>query len=197
MTSPSYMRKLHGRPRSPMTHRRYRGIWPNYTLPSVAECAQHAQGNPPAFVPGTNMPDMPYERVAMNGYGSYYQSTPNYYRNPVPYTESDIGAPVPGWGVNASVAGPARVGVGADLPPVVRLPAAFRQRVAYEIPGGGDMVGGGGETNGGAADDSGLLDDETLAEASQVGGVAWYVWPIAAAVVLGGVGYYGTKKGWF
>jgi hypothetical protein len=24
----------------------------------------------------------------------------------------------------------------------------------------------------------------------------WWIWPTAAAVLLGGVGYYGTKKGW-
>jgi hypothetical protein len=34
-------------------------------------------------------------------------------------------------------------------------------------------------------------------EASEVGGLPWFVWPVAAAVVLGGVGYYGTTKGWF
>ena len=25
----------------------------------------------------------------------------------------------------------------------------------------------------------------------------WWIWPIAAGVVMGGVGFYGTKKGWF
>lgn len=37
----------------------------------------------------------------------------NYYRNPVPYTSSDIGEPIPGWGTTVRVAGPARLGVGA------------------------------------------------------------------------------------
>jgi hypothetical protein len=41
---------------------------------------------------------------------SYYQS--NYYRNPIHYTSSDIGEPVPGWGLSPILAGPARVGVG-------------------------------------------------------------------------------------
>ena len=24
----------------------------------------------------------------------------------------------------------------------------------------------------------------------------WWIWPLGAAVLLGGIGYYGTKKGW-
>jgi hypothetical protein len=120
-------------------------------------------------------------------YGSYYQSTPNYYRNPVPYTHSDIGAPVPGWGTSVRVAGPARVGVGATRDDFRAGKTTDFQRVYYgPVPDEGD-VGDGGD---GTADDA-------LEEAGKVGGVDWYVWPIAAAVLLAGVGYYGTTKGWF
>jgi hypothetical protein len=187
---PSYMNNLHGRHRPAMQHRRWQSIWPSYTLPPVAAHAQPAQGNPPAFVPGTNMPLMPFERTVMNGYGSYYQSTPGYYRNPVPYTQSDIGAPVPGWGTSVRVAGPARVGVGAD-PAEQRMLLTKAQRLVPRWTG--DVTG---EEPAPTPPDV----DEPLdvpAEASEVGGVPWYVWPIAAAVVLGGVGYYGTTKGWF
>lgn len=48
---------------------------------------------------------------------SYYES--NYYENPGPaYCESNYGAPVPGWGVEPTMAGGRRVGVGAILAPV-------------------------------------------------------------------------------
>jgi hypothetical protein len=50
-----------------------------------------------------------------SGMGSFYAG--DYYRNPVPYTSSDVGEPVPGWGTTVRVAGPARVGVGAAPPP--------------------------------------------------------------------------------
>jgi hypothetical protein len=56
---------------------------------------------------------------------SYYQA--DYYRNPVPYTSSDVGEPVPGWGVNLRIAGPRRVGVGAIVRRRAERPAA-RQR---------------------------------------------------------------------
>ena len=59
-----------------------------------------------------------------------------------------------------------------------------------------DIVAG-GEQDDAALDNGAEEDFEISDEASEVGGVPWYVWPIAAAVVLGGVGYYGTKKGWF
>lgn len=43
---------------------------------------------------------------------SYYQS--NYYQNPHPHYwgNTDIGEPVPGWGLSPVMAGPAYVGVG-------------------------------------------------------------------------------------
>lgn len=175
-----------------MQHRQYQQFWPNYTLPAVAKYAQAAQASPPAFIPGTNMPQMSYERVVMNGYGSYYQSPTGYYRNPVPYTHDDRGAPVPGWGTSVRVAGPARVGVGAvkvgSIDASLLRKAALLHRVAD--PGESDV----------ALEPEQPLDEEPLdlpPEASEVGGLPWFVWPIAAAVVLGGVGYYGTTKGWF
>jgi hypothetical protein len=126
-------------------------------------------------------------------YGSYYQSTPNYYRNPVPYVQSDIGAPVPGWGTSVRVAGPQRVGVGetpgAAVPPrMILSKASLLRRV---LP---STTEAGGEPEPPPAEPPPV---EVPPEASQVGGVPWFVWPIAAAVVLGGVGYYGTTKGWF
>jgi len=173
MTSPSYMNTLYNRYRSAMQHRRQQPFWPYYTLPPVAEHAVPAQGNPPAFIPKTNMPDMP-----LTGYGSYYQSTPNYYRNPVPYTEGDIGAPVPGWGTSVRIAGPARVGVGQMGPKVIATrPYAYDVRATEES--------------------NGEPEESGLEEAEKVGGLPWYVWPIAASVVLAGVGYYGTREGWF
>lgn len=52
---------------------------------------------------------------------SYYES--NYYENPGPaYCESDIDEPVPGWGVEPTMAGGRRVGVGA----IVAAPAPPR-----------------------------------------------------------------------
>lgn len=173
-----------------MQHRQCPSCWPNYTLPAVAKHAAGAQGNPPAFIPGTNMPDMPFERVVMNGYGSYYQSSPNYYRNPVPYTRSDIGAPVPGWGTSVRVAGPARVGMGADVKPLV-MTSAMAAQLRRVMPA--STTEAGGEPAPPPAEEPLPLPPE----ASEVGGLPWYIWPIAAAVVLGGVGYYGTTKGWF
>lgn len=39
----------------------------------------------------------------------------NFYKNPGPmYHGSDVNEPVPGWGINPNLAGPARVGVGID-----------------------------------------------------------------------------------
>jgi hypothetical protein len=128
-------------------------------------------------------------------YGSYYQSTPSYYRNPVPYTQSDIGAPVPGWGTSVRVAGPARLGVGSNGGAPTSVPdriilqkASLLRRV---IP---STTEAGGEPAPPPAEPPPV---EVPPEASQVGGLPWYVWPVAAAVVLGGVGYYGTTKGWF
>ena len=172
-----------------MKHRRYRVVWPNYTLPAVAKLAMEAQGTPPALVLGTNMPNMPFERVVMNGYGSYYQSTPNYYRNPVPYVRGDVGAPVPGWGTSVRVAGPQRVGIGeTTMPKMVLAKAALLRRVQAPDADVADTP---------PPADEPPQDVIVPPEASEVMGLPWYVFPIAAAVVLGGVGYYGTKKGWF
>lgn len=106
---------------------------------------------------------------------SYYQSSPNYYRNPVPYLSSDIGEPVPGWGVHTPVAGPSRLGVGATITPAAMImPAAVIRMPASAITGGSKQ--------------SEPVLDKVM---------PWWIWPVAAAVVVGGVGYYGTKKGWF
>lgn len=110
---------------------------------------------------------------------SYYQSSPNYYRNPVPYLSSDIGEPVPGWGVHTPVAGPSRLGVGQyatklssaalmkQLAPGITLKPAVSTTPSGPQPTAEDKV------------------------------TPWWIWPLGAAVLVGGVGYYGTKKGWF
>lgn len=105
-------------------------------------------------------------------FGSYYQA--NYYQNPTPYDESDIGEPVPGWGTTRSVAGPVRVGVGAT--PVLLRTAMTRPMLTI------------------AKKNLTMPATTTSGEASKP--LPWYVWPIAAAVVLGGVGYLGAKQGW-
>ena len=108
--------------------------------------------------------------------GSYYES--KYYQNPVPYTSSDIGEPVPGWGTTVSVAGPARLGVGA-LGLMVRADTRQGMRV----------IGGSTPTQPQSADEppSPLVDAPT----------PWWVYGGVALVVMGGVGLYGTQKGWF
>lgn len=110
-------------------------------------------------------------------FGSYYQSTPGYYRNPVPYTETDYGAPVPGWGTSVSVAGPARVGVG-QIDPRLAVKASSMLQPAATAPR--------------------PVDAPLPAEAPPPAGepLPWWIWPVAAAVVMGGIGFYGTKKGW-
>jgi hypothetical protein len=59
MASSSNLNRLYGRHRPAAQHRQYRAVWPNYTLPAVVKYAVQGQGNPPAFIPGTNMPNMP------------------------------------------------------------------------------------------------------------------------------------------
>ncbi len=85
-------------------------------------------------------------------YGSYYEAP--YYKNPVPYTSSDIGEPVPGWGVNPNVAGPARVGIGQVVDPSLKLYGDSRssiimaqQQVQQSAPlvTGGQVIPGGEE----------------------------------------------------
>lgn len=117
-------------------------------------------------------------------FGSYYEA--DYYRNPVPYRQSDIGEPVPGWGVNPLVAGPARLGVGA--PPMldtslIRASSAQMQTPILQMQ---QQRGGTTTTEGGVAPGAGA----PMA-------LPWWTYPAAAAVALGLVGFYGTKKGWF
>lgn len=107
--------------------------------------------------------------------GSYY--TANYYGNPVPYDASDVGEPVPGWGTTVRVAGPARLGVGAFgqqlfTPTTAKKLGIQRPRTTTPFP----------------------VIAEPTPEPDKP--TPWWIWPVAAAVVLGGVGYYGTKKGW-
>ena len=209
---------------------------------------------------------------------SYYSGS-NYYQNPTPYESSDIGEPVPGWGTTVSIAGPARVGVGAmprraaaaprsrattrmtpwqqwrhpaamappTQEPCWRMPKSFN---CSQVSGHKDAVGvrvdlhcengkvtryekgtmpvsytpsstsfgAYGQTlniSKAAAAAKRMAASRAAREAAanqqtttgNTGGgeaqpgaagepLPWWIWPAAAAVVLGGVGYYGTKKGW-
>lgn len=121
----------------------------------------------------------------MSSMGSYY--TADYYQNPTPYESSDIGEPVPGWGTTVSIAGPSRLGVGAygvtlSLEAIRRAGAAARRKSVTTV----------------STQDADTSADDTSAEDTSEPSkpLPWWIWPAAAAVVLGGVGYYGTKKGW-
>lgn len=104
-------------------------------------------------------------------YGSYYASSPNYYRNPVPYTSGDYGAPVPGWGVNPQVAGPARLGIGA-------ITLQQGRPLSYTI----------------GPQQQSYTDQSSEPVASEP--LPWWIWPVLAAAAVGGAGYYATKRGW-
>lgn len=126
-------------------------------------------------------------------YGSYY--TADYYRNPVPYTSSDIGEPVPGWGTTISIAGPPRLGVGAlgivrapfqSLTPAQR--ALLAEKVARVKAGLPPLTTDDAVTT--------AADAAVVATVEEDKPMPWWIWPVAAAVVLGGVGYVGTKQGW-
>lgn len=116
-------------------------------------------------------------------YGSYYEAP--YYRNPVPYTSSDIGEPVPGWGVNPNVAGPARVGIGAMAKAggaAVAMPMSDAMlRLKLDLTKMQDIDGTAAEPGAGGEEPP----------------VPWWVWPIGAAIAMGTLGYVGTKKRWF
>ncbi len=103
---------------------------------------------------------------------SYYES--NYYRNPGPVYPpgGDKMEPVLGWGPNPIMAGAAYVGIGQDpiLPTMSAEELAALERLAK-------------------------LGQKPRAPADN--GAPWWVWPLGATLVLGGLGYYGTNKGWF
>ena len=112
--------------------------------------------------------------------GSYYAA--NYYRNPVPYTSSDIGAPVPGWGASLKIAGPTRVGVSGFGATIKTSAIPQATRMMQDIRGGAAIP---------------VSATTSAAPVVSVGGLPWWAWPALAAVGLGALGYYGTKKGWF
>ncbi len=132
---------------------------------------------------------------------SLYEPSPSYYRDTVPYTSSDIGEPVPGWGTTVRIAGPARVGMGAatvqkyQLSPIhtlAKLKPGVIKSVASQLTtmprtAASDTAAGGG----------GTAEEEKKKEEEADKPIPWWVFPTAAAVLLGGVGWYGTKKGWF
>ena len=128
---------------------------------------------------------------------SLYEPSPSYYRDTVPYTSSDIGEPVPGWGTTVRIAGPARVGIGAatiskyQMAPMVQMvnlkpdwkdvarDAATKKRRLATAQADADADADEGENG---------EEDKPL---------PWWIFPTVAMVALGGVGWYGTKKGWF
>lgn len=88
-----------------------------------------------------------------SGVGSY---VPAHYENPVPYTDSDIGEPVPGWGVSLQNAGPRWIGIGAPtLTYVGKTPTSQR------------------------------YNPVTMAR-TQPAGSPWWIWPAVTAVAIGG-----------
>jgi hypothetical protein len=103
---------------------------------------------------------------------SYYNS--NFYQNPQPYDSSDIGEPVPGWGLSARSYAQPRVGVGATLSKAVsakttaaKVLSAPKSAVVY-------------------AD----------APPFTISSVPWYYW-IGGSAVLVGFGSFAYYKGWF
>lgn len=148
-------------------------FFPTYTLPLVSKLAAPASTAPPVY-PGTNVPDM---GCRCEGMGSYVQDDGAYYRNPRPYLTSDIGAPVPGWGVNPQVAGPRMIGVGAtEREKLIDVTRKLRQMQQQS----GDVANSG-----------------TVSQQDSAGELPWWALPVGAAVVMGGIGFYGYKKGWF
>lgn len=187
----SYMQMMHNRHRVAPRHKPVQPFFPTYTLPAVAKLAGAPKDNPPAFIPGTNVPAM----GASMPLGSYYQSTPGYYRNPVPYLASDVGAPVPGWGVNPLVAGPPKLGVGATLGQRIATNTAkakidltkfARFAQAQRSPSLSP-----------SADPSAPSPTPASSDPDKIMGLPWWALPAGAAVLLVGVGYFGTTKGWF
>lgn len=185
--TPSYMDIMHNRHRAVPRHRAVQPFFPTYTLPAVARFAKAPKDNPPAFIPGTNVPAMGDCGCGapMTPIGSYYESTPNYYRNPVPYLNSDVGAPVPGWGVNPLVAGPPRLGVGATLGERIAQstisrdisPVYLDRLTAASTPQSGGTVSPGTPT----------VDSSK--------GLPWWVIPVGAAGLLAAGTFFATKKG--
>lgn len=128
----------------------------------------------------------------MSSMGSYY--TADYYQNPTPYESSDIGEPVPGWGTTVSIAGPSRLGVGAygaDLN--IAKAAASLRHLSPETLSRLRSTARQRDTTTTTTADTGNGESQPDAPSKPL---PWWIWPAAAAVLLGGVGYYGTKKGW-
>lgn len=119
---------------------------------------------------------------------SLYEPSPSYYRDTVPYTSSDIGEPVPGWGTTVRIAGPARVGIGAatvskfQMAPVLRMVKLDWKDVSP------DAATAQADADADADEGENGEEDKPL---------PWWIFPTVAMVALGGVGWYGTKKGWF
>lgn len=180
--TPSYMDIMHNRHRAVPRHRAVQPFFPTYTLPAVARFAKAPKDNPPAFIPGTNVPAMGDCGCGapMTPIGSYYESTPNYYRNPVPYLNSDVGAPVPGWGVNPLVAGPPRLGVGATLGE--RIAQSTTVRNVLPVRSGAALQSGGSVAT---------QDHEEPSLPS------WVLPAAVSFVAVGGVLFFGRKQGWF
>ena len=120
---------------------------------------------------------------------SMYHPIPNYYRDTVPYTSSDIGEPVPGWGTTVRIAGPTNVGIGAlsvSHPSLVaaKIKPEYLKKLTSNLTTSGGTASS--SEGGSASKDTG--PDEPL---------PWWLFPLGAAAAMGALGWYGTKKGWF
>lgn len=133
-------------------------------------------------------------------YGSYYQG--DYYRNPTPYTSSDIGAPVPGWGVNPRVAGPARVGVGALTLSKAALLSPTVQQAAAAQPSLFDPIAKPQGRPAPSTFESRILPAESVdasyytetGAGTEASGVPTYVWALLGVAVVGGAIWMSKKK---
>ena len=130
---------------------------------------------------------------------SLYEPSPSYYRDTVPYTSSDIGEPVPGWGTTVRIAGPPRVGMGAatigrwQMSPIMTMSMARPVKDAAQDASTMRRTVATDTADAGAGQEE--EDDTTEEEESEP--LPWWIFPTIAMVALGGVGWYGTKKGWF
>lgn len=111
---------------------------------------------------------------------SYYQQTPNYFRNPYPYwgETGDRGGALPGWGMLWRAAGPARLAIGADPATTTSVFSVLAQKhpellqsLAQQVPPPPPA-------------------EKPFKERP------WWLLPIGVSVLLGTVAFVADKKGW-
>ena len=108
-----------------------------------------------------------------------------YWKNyPDPYYPEWATEPVPGWGVRPVAVGPAKVGVGGYVA-VGQFAIATPQQQQLTLMKVKAPVF------------KTLPSPEEGAFPGEGAQIPWWAWPLGAAVVMGGIGYVGTKKRWF